>query len=221
MVSCSDLRCKMRQLVNEQRFRASTGWLYGFLRRHNVSKRVCASAISKVRSHRQQTDQGKKRSFFQYVSEVGQKQNIACFWNIDETPLLLDMPMKRTMEVKGRRNVPYWNTGNERKRISVVLCCSEHGQKMSPMLVIKEDRRLEQGTCAKGIPVFKRKNSYMTGELCVKWFESVFLYGLRERQMSLPHQLLILDSFSGHLSSNFKQHTKAENIPIAIIQGAI
>jgi hypothetical protein len=39
--------------------------------------------------------------------------------------------------------------------------------------------------------------------------------------MSLPHQLLILDSFSGHLSSNFKQRTKAENIPIAVIPGGL
>jgi hypothetical protein len=73
----------------------------------------------------------------------------------------------------------------------------------------------------KGYTGFKQKNSYMTGELCIKWFENVFLYGLRERQMSLPHQLLIFDCFSGHLSSNFKQRTKAENIPIAVIPGGL
>jgi hypothetical protein len=104
-----------------------------FLRRDNVSSRVC-TAISKVRPDRQQTDQEKKPFFYQYVSDVDQKQNIACLWNMDEMPLFLDMPMKRTMEVKGRRSVPYLNTGNERKRISVVLCCSEHGQKMSQCL---------------------------------------------------------------------------------------
>jgi hypothetical protein len=43
------------------------------------------------------------------------KQNITWSWNMDEMPLLLDMPMKRTMEVKCRRNVLYLNTGNERR----------------------------------------------------------------------------------------------------------
>jgi hypothetical protein len=133
-VFCSVLQHQMCQLVIQHRFRASTGWLYGFLRRHNVSSRVCTSIISKLRPKRQQVDQKKKRSFYQYVNEVSQKQNTTCAWNMEETPVLLDMVTKRT---KGRGIVTYLNTGNERKRISVVLCFSEYGQKMSLLLVLK------------------------------------------------------------------------------------
>jgi hypothetical protein len=39
--------------------------------------------------------------------------------------------------------------------------------------------------------------------------------------MPLPHQLLIVDSFSGYLSSNFKQRIKSENIPITVIPGGL
>jgi hypothetical protein len=80
---------------------------------------------------------------------------------MDETQLLLDMPMKNTIETKGRRCIPYLNTGKERKRISVVLCASECGLKLQPMLVVKDNKRLEHETRVIGIPVFNSKKFCM------------------------------------------------------------
>jgi hypothetical protein len=51
-------------------------------------------------------------------------------WNMDEALLWLDMPMKNTIETKGRRCITYLNTGKERKQISVVLCATEYGHKL-------------------------------------------------------------------------------------------
>lgn len=122
-VSCSQIQAKMRKLVGQHRFRASPGWLYGFLHKHKLSSRACTTAINKFNSSMQgNNDEDKRHSFFKYVKEIIHTHKIVCMWNMDETPLYLDMSMKRTIETKGKRCVPYLNTGNERKRVSVVLC---------------------------------------------------------------------------------------------------
>jgi peroxiredoxin family protein len=74
---------------------------------------------------------------------------------MDEMLLLLDMSMKNTIETKGRRCIPYLNTGMERKRISVIPCASEYGLKLQLMLIVKENKRLEQETRVIGIRAFK------------------------------------------------------------------
>lgn len=56
-VSCKELQKTMRSLVNQQRFRASTGWLYGFRRRHNVTAtKASKSASKKAPCQQQQSD---------------------------------------------------------------------------------------------------------------------------------------------------------------------
>jgi hypothetical protein len=59
----------------------------------------------------------KRHSFFQYVKGIVQTHNIVCMWNMNETPLYLDMPVKRTIEIKGRRCVPYLNIGMNEKGV--------------------------------------------------------------------------------------------------------
>jgi hypothetical protein len=55
-------------------------------------------------------------------------------------------------------DVPYLNSGNERKWFLKVQCISEYGHKFRPMPVVKDTKWLQQGTCINGIPVFKQKN---------------------------------------------------------------
>jgi hypothetical protein len=65
----------------------------------NFHQELATTAINKINS-RMQLRNGEeiRHSFFQYVKGM---------WNMDDTPLYLDMPVKRTIEIKGRRCVPY------------------------------------------------------------------------------------------------------------------
>lgn len=56
------------------------------------------AAISKVKSGIQDhSDKKKKRSFY---TNVIQSHMVVCMWNMKETPLLLDMPMKKKTKRK-------------------------------------------------------------------------------------------------------------------------
>jgi hypothetical protein len=59
---------------------------------------------------------------------------------MEESPLFLDMPMKRTIEMNGRIYISYMNTGRELKQISVVLSASEYVHKLHLILVIKDNK---------------------------------------------------------------------------------
>jgi hypothetical protein len=219
-ISCSQLQSKMRKLVHNTRFQASTGWLYGFLRRYKLSLRVCTTPIRKTdASVPNKDDTATFSGFLEYVDETVRERNVTCIWNMDETPLLLDMPMKRSIEVKGKKCVPYVNTGNERKRVSVILCVSEYGQKMIPMLVVSDNHRFEQGTCINGLTAFKQKNTFMTGSLTVEWLNRIFLHESCTGQLPNGKRLLVLDSFSGHISSVFKERINEIGLSTAVIPG--
>jgi hypothetical protein len=72
------------------------------------------------------------------VKDIVPMHNIVCMWNTDETPLYLDMLVKRTIQTKANVRF-YLNTGNERKMVSALLDVSEYGHKLRPILVVKDN----------------------------------------------------------------------------------
>jgi hypothetical protein len=73
-------------------------------------------AINEFNSRKQgHNDEVKRHTLFQYVKEIVPMHNILCMWNMYETPLYMDMLVKRTIQTKANVRVCL-NTGNERKR---------------------------------------------------------------------------------------------------------
>jgi len=100
-------------------------------------------------------------------------------WNMDETPLWLDMPYRTTIESKGARRVPCATTGSEKKRVTVVLCASQHGQKMPPCLIVSPgmfsaaDIARAAGNAARThVTIMQRAKSFMSSDLMCQWTQT-------------------------------------------------
>jgi hypothetical protein len=65
-ITCNN-KNRVVQTVGHQRFRASTGWLYGIFRGYKLSSRLCTIAISKVNSGIPDYTAEKKLSFYLHV----------------------------------------------------------------------------------------------------------------------------------------------------------
>ena len=58
-------------------------------------------------------------------------------WNMDETPIYLDMAGGYTLTKKGSKDVLQKTTGHDKLRLAVVLCASAAGCKLPLMIIFK------------------------------------------------------------------------------------
>jgi transposase-like protein len=211
---CYDMiKSKMSSLCPS--FKASNGWLYGFLKRYTLGLRICTTTVRKRSgdvSAAVSLKEDKIRSFHQFFERStadwrssGMDYDI---WNMDETPVWMDMPPKTTVDVKGKKRIVQITTGSEKKRITAVLCCSSNGMKSEPLLVQSQLKAVHLDN------VVYQENGYMNSDLTVHWIENCFLPSLRSSR-----NILVFDSFTGHLTDDVLNCLKENNIRYAVIPG--
>ena len=57
--------------------------------------------------------------------------------NVDETPLYMEMPSQKTIELKGTKDIEVTTFGGEKERISLILVIAGNGGKLPPILIFK------------------------------------------------------------------------------------
>jgi transposase-like protein len=220
-VSCTDLRDRMLALTaaTDADFKASSGWVKGFMRRFNLSLRQATTFIKRIPyagGHPQLTLGDKIKSFHAFLEQQidatpAQDSTTATIWNMDETPIYFDMPANRTVEIKGTGRVPILTTGNERKRATVVLCCSNKGDKMPMHIVVRGEGKAH---VLNGVVVRYQERAWMTSDLTERWLKSTYLPFRKSAS-----DILVMDSFSGHISRRVKQFCREKSARIAVIPG--
>ena len=128
-LSFKAIQNKMQSLAPSS-FSASSGWLYGFLKRHNLSLR---SITHKVRLARQSditqnttSLAAKISSFRSFVSDQIHQHNLINeqIYNVDQTPVWFEMTPKRTIDRVGVKNVSaVIPAASGHEKVSVVLAC--------------------------------------------------------------------------------------------------
>ena len=141
--------------LSEPPFKPTTGWLDGFLKRFPLSLRVFTTSVFKNASpviNKASLD-NKINSFRSFIQECKARDDIQRIWNMDETPVWLDMPAKRMIHQRGAPTVSRLSTGSEGRRVTVVLCCSDNGDKMAPIMVVRNNEGISGGELVEGIRV--------------------------------------------------------------------
>ena len=80
--------------------------------------------------------------FFHYCIKAREKLNIddnnySLIVNMDETAVYLEMPEKKTIELKGTKNVEINTFGHDKERISVLLAIAGNDNKLPALLIYK------------------------------------------------------------------------------------
>ena len=116
-------------------FKASTGWLRGFMKRYGLPLRRKTSMAQK------DPDQliDKLVAFVLHVRCVSMKHpyDAANITAMGETPVWSDMVSETTVDATGKKTVSVKTTGHEKSLVSVCLAAKADGTKLPPFIFSK------------------------------------------------------------------------------------
>ena len=123
--------------LNNKSYSTLCKWCYKFLRRNNY--------ILRIMTHIGQAP--KKETFNQLMNflktniHIRKKlqifENLNCIGNVDETPIFFEMYNNYIVSKIGEKTVKVKNFGYEKDRVSVFLCITANGKKLTPLIVFK------------------------------------------------------------------------------------
>ena len=155
------------ELVNEQSFKASRGWVDKFLKRHGFVIRERTTT-----GQRLPPELGEKvGNFVLYCQKQREQLHLhpSDIGNMDETAIWADMPGQSTVEVRGARHVPILTTGHEKSRITVCLAAMADGRKLQPLVVFKGKRMPQELKKVTGVHIALTHNGWMQVNTTVEW----------------------------------------------------
>ena len=207
------LRLHRSQDHGDHQFKASCGWLRRFMKRQNLSFRRATHVAQKNNGILDDRNQ----NFLRFVTRIRRIRDYALgrIGNMDETPIWVDMPGDYTIEQIGKKTISMKSTGNEKSRITVMLCAMADGSKVPPMVLFKGVRPPTEKP--PGVIVKMTPQAWANEEVCLEWLRLAWRVRAGE-----PRRLLIWDSFSGHKTAAVKQAVREQyNSDMAIIPGGM
>jgi hypothetical protein len=219
--------------------RLTTGWLRGFLKRYQLSLRVPTRHViptartppnsihwtGNSTSAEAQVVQ-KTRKFHQFLTALHQQHPIQDIINVDQTPVWWNalLANTKTLDHRGRKQITTTMSqpGNPREKISVILACSRSGQKLPPAIVVQSHRQFKQARIQliHGVLVFWNPGTSMcNGDIMRRWI--AIMMGQRVPKNDEHRNILIMDSFRGHLTQDVRDACQQSRAIPAIIPGGL
>ena len=205
------LKAKALELITptQPEFKASDGWVQKFKQRHSLVLRVKTSLAQELPA----TLEERITAFRSQLRRLKEINHFEIVGNMDETPLYFDIVPSRILEQKGKKSIIVRTTGSEKRHLTVTLCVLHDGDVLPALAIFKGKRPLQ--IRAQDVFVRTQEKAWMDENLMLDWIDLVW-----EPATERKRALLVLDSFSAHITSDVKKRLKEINtIPIVIPGG--
>lgn len=120
-----------------QDFSCSNFWLGRFIARNGFSCRK----ITSIGQENNRDPAVIKSNVLHYLETLSFKANILQeneeIYNMDETPVYIDMMQTRTISFKGEKNTEANSSGNQKTRLTVALAINSAGKMLKAMVILK------------------------------------------------------------------------------------
>ena len=198
----------------DEKFEATNGWLFKFMKRHNLSLRRKTSVaqkdpdllIAKIVSYILHV----RRLRIKYSC---QPSDIIAF---DETPVWADMVSNTTVDVVGKKTVSMKTTGHEKCRVTAGPAAKGDGTKLKPFIVFKGGKRdaekLKKEYGNKCV-IASSTNGWMDTDLTLSWANTVL------GQFSFRRRLLARDTYECHLMPIVQKSLQGKKIDTVLVPG--
>ena len=179
---------KIAAMLNNDKFKASKGWLQKFNKRHHIS-------LQRNNGEAGLVDMVAAKNYLDNVLPgLVSDYHPDNIFNADETALFYKAMPTKSYQYKNKKNDDIKIC---KERVSLLLCCSLTGEKLKPVFIGKSSNpRCMKNINKANLPVYYRSNAsaWMTSEIFIDWLDKL------NRQMSANDRkiVLFLDNFSGH-----------------------
>jgi hypothetical protein len=198
----------LAQELNVINFVGSRGWLFNFLRRHNLVLRRITSGGKQLPINTKQII----RDFHERCMTLRIGLNRSEIFNADETSIQLDSYGNYSYETKGSKNIYATSPGHEKVKISVCLICSADGTILPPVIIVPRKHPIKNYTPPSNVIVYYKQGS--------KTFDSaVFTEGVIRRAFypyilrnNIRNPLLFIDNAPCHKTDEVKKECDLKDI---------
>ncbi|CAI7770051.1 unnamed protein product [Closterium sp. NIES-53] len=216
------LREFMKALFLDVKWKGSQWWTDRFRKRWNLSVRMKTRVAQKTFEH-------KCRQAAQAVLAVVRdacreyRIEIRYIINANQTSLWLEMPATTTVDEMGMRSVPNNNGSYQKERVTVMLTCTADREKLKPWVFFKRKtfpKDLQPIVSCTDLVMACHQNGWMDAAGITRWLDECI------KPLILPRfgrqarsEMLVLDSYCGHLMEEMKAKFAELMIVPAIIPG--
>lgn len=134
--------------------------------------------------------------------------------NMDKVPMVFDTVPACTVHKRGEKDVRVATTGGEKKHFTAVLSVNVAGEFLPTFTIFKGKREVKDIEAPAGWVVAVNEKAWMKEETMIRWIKEV----LRPYTQRRP-SLLILDSFSAHITVKVREELKRIHCHPAVIPG--
>ena len=131
---------------------------------------------------------------------------------MDETALYFDGVPNRILDKKGKKSIIVRTTGSEKRHLTVTLCVTHDGDVLPALTVFKGVRPLD--IRVQDVFVRTQQKAWMDEDMMLRWIDLVW-----EPATEGKRALLVLDSFSAHVTNDVKKRLKQINTVPLVIPG--
>ena len=203
------IQCQAKQLMADDSFQASDGWLCKFLRRNRLTLRKRTTITQK------QPDDVKEKVINYLLFVEGLRKN--CNYRTcdigaaDETAVSFDPVANSTIEKVGAKRVPLLSTGHLKSKVTVMLAAKADGRKLKPFIVLKGKRIPKELTDFRDGEIFMSESGWMTENATIEWVRKIWA------SFSFGRRLISWDAFRCHRMPSVKRELKKLRTDIAMI----
>ena len=204
------LQAKTLELISAEcpDFKASSGWAHKFMQRHSLVLRARTSMAQELPAMLEERIQ----AFHHQIKRVAEINKFEIVGSIDETPLFFDVVPGRVLDKKGKRSVVVRTTGNQKRHLTVVLTVLADGVVLPALAIFKGKKQPKFHEV--GVFIRAQEKAWMDEPMMLEWIDIVWEPATEGRRA-----LLILDSFSAHITPAIKERLKEINTVPVVIPG--
>ncbi|XP_030767449.1 tigger transposable element-derived protein 6-like [Sitophilus oryzae] len=168
-------------------FKASTGWLNKFCKRHNINfKTICGESAD--------VDEVTVEDWKTKLTAIIKEYDTKDIFNADETGLYYMAMPNKTFALKNDKCA---GKKSAKQRVTLLFCCSMHGEKENPLVIGKsKNPRCFKGAHVDKLPIewVSNKKAWMTTDIMTSWLKTFDTKMKRQGRKVL----LFLDNATSH-----------------------